>query len=77
MSENRSASKILDDAVAVTGWNKNSQVDVLLEYIERQDNHATFADYIAESAQDEVEDRLIDQDITDEDGIEDQSSAEY
>ncbi len=44
----RDVGVILDDAVARTGWNDSTIVDVLLEYIRNQGDNWTFADYIAE-----------------------------
>jgi hypothetical protein len=47
-AERRSAGVILDDAQARTGWNDATVVMLLLEYIERQGDNPTFADYIGE-----------------------------
>lgn len=55
MNETRSAGAIIDDAIAQTGWDDASLVDILLQYIEQQGDNATFADYIAEMVEMESE----------------------
>lgn len=54
-TETRSAGVILDDATARTEWDYDSQIAVLLDYIQNQDDNATFAAYIAERVAHEEE----------------------
>lgn len=49
----RSVGVILDDAIVRTGWDANSIIDVLVQYIEHQQDNQTFADYIAERVRSE------------------------
>lgn len=46
-AERRSAGVILDDATALCEWDYDAQVGALLEYIENQQDNATFADFMA------------------------------
>ena len=50
MSQNelRSPEIIVRDAVASEGWNDQTLIELLLTYIENQDNNDTFADFIEE-----------------------------
>lgn len=46
--ETRSADSILRDAIAQQGWDEQSVVDMLTEYIENQGSNEAFADFIDE-----------------------------
>lgn len=52
-SETRTVGVILDDAVARTGWNDGTQIEVLLDYVARQGDNAAFAAYMAERVEGE------------------------
>lgn len=55
-TERRSPGVIVDDAIAQTGWNDSTVVQILLEYIENQGDNWTFPDFIAEKVQGDLDD---------------------
>lgn len=52
--ETRNVGVIMEDAVDRTGWSQDSIIDVLFDYIQAQDDNATFAAYLDELIEDEL-----------------------
>ena len=49
------------------GWNDNTQVQILLDYIERQNDDRTFANYLSRIATEENEDALLSNSLKEQD----------
>jgi hypothetical protein len=46
---------ILREWSAKQGWNESSQIDLLVQYIDNQQDDAAFEDFLRETAEDETE----------------------
>jgi len=49
------AMQILEEAVDHTGWNENSMLHVICEYVDNQNNNDTFEDFVNRAVDEEMD----------------------